>query len=236
MALNIIPPIIDAQEFFFGTEKWEFLFEVVLRCFISFIVVLIALRFTGKKGVRQLTVFELVIILTLGSAAGDMGFYKDVGVLPAVLTIVSIIGFYKLVTYLLLKSDKFERLVEGEPVIIIEDGRYTEDMVKNENISFDEFFMELRLAGIEHLGQVRLAILEVNGDVSVFKNPKELVKPGLHILPNKIKEFYTERFPADGLYACVCCGYTAPMPKGDIVNCASCGKTKWSEGCDTNWV
>jgi len=227
--------IINAKEFFLGQDEWVFLFEVIVRCFISFVIVLFALRLTGKKGVRQLTVFELVIILTLGSAAGDMGFYKDVGVLPAVLTIISIILFYKLVTWLLIKSDKFERLVEGHPVTIIRDGRYTEEVVKNENISFDEFFMELRLSGIEHLGQVKYAILEVNGDVSVFKKPPEEIKPGLHILPDKMKQFYTDLYPADGLYSCVCCGYTAHKEKGPVVACKDCEGSKWSEGCDSKW-
>ena len=219
------------QEFLLGSESWRFLLEVILRCFISFVVVLIALKLTGKKGVRQLTVFELVIILTLGSAAGDMGFYKEVGVLPAVLTILSILIFYRFITFLTLKWDWLERLIEGQPVTIIENGRYTEAVIKNENISFDEFFMELRLAGVEHLGQVKYAILEVNGSVSVFKHKSENIKPGLHILPDKVKEFYTDLFPEDGLYACVCCGYAHIQSKGKVVQCESCGNTKWSEGC-----
>ena len=226
---------IDIKEFFLGQDEWVFLFEVVVRCFISFVIVLFALRLTGKKGVRQLTVFELVIILTLGSAAGDMGFYKDVGVLPAVLTIISIILFYKLVTWLLIKSDKFERLVEGQPVTIIRHGRYTEEVVKNENISFDEFFMELRLAGIEHLGQVKYAILEVNGDVSVFKKAPEEITPGLHILPDKMKKFYADYYPTDGLYACVCCGYTEHKKQGPVAVCKDCEGAKWSEGSDAKW-
>lgn len=224
--------VIDIRTFFLGKDDWIFLLEVVARCFISFVIVLLALRLTGKKGVKQLTVFELVIILTLGSAAGDMGFYKEVGILPAVLTIFSIVGFYKLVTYLLIKSDRFEKLMEGKPVTIIRHGRYTEAVVKNENISFDEFFMELRLAGIEHLGQVKYAILEVNGDVSVFKESGDAIKPGLHIMPDKMGVFYTDVYPAKGWYACVCCGYTEFRQAGIITACQDCSATKWAEGCD----
>lgn len=228
--------MLSIRDFLLGSESWQFLLEVLLRCFISFIVVLLALRLTGKKGVRQLTVFELVIILTLGSAAGDMGFYSEVGVLPAVVTIISIIIFYRAITYLLLKSDKIEKLIEGEPVVIIKNGRYTEAIVKNENISFDEFFMELRLAGIEHLGQVKYAILEVNGGVSVFKQSKNDIRPGLHILPDKVKKFYTAQYPRDGHYACVCCGYTESKIQGPVDTCNSCGKVKWSEASDAEWI
>ncbi len=222
----------DIRRFLLGSENWQFLSEVLLRCAISFVVVLLALRLTGKKGVRQLTVFELVIILTLGSAAGDMGFYSDVGVLPAVLTIVSIVLLYRLVTYLTLKSDRLEKLIEGQPVTIIENGRYTEAVVKNENISFDEFFMELRLEGIEHLGQVKYAILEINGGVSVFKQPADKIVAGLNILPEKLQHSFADHFPHNGLYSCVCCGYTEQLEKGPVVKCNSCGKEKWSEGCE----
>ena len=224
----------ELRNFLLGNENWSFLLEVLLRCTISFVVVLLALKLTGKKGVRQLTVFELVIILTLGSAAGDMGFYSEVGVLPAVLTIGSIVLLYRLITYLILKWDRLEKLIEGEPVMIIENGRYTEAVMKNENISFDEFFMELRLEGIEHLGQVKYAILEVNGGVSVFKNERDKTVPGLHILPDQLKTTYEDEFPAEGLYSCICCGFTARQLQGPIVECPDCQQQKWGRGSNTN--
>ncbi|ODS78238.1 MAG: hypothetical protein ABS46_17225, partial [Cytophagaceae bacterium SCN 52-12] len=165
-------------------ESWSFLGEVALRSALSFILVLVALKCTGKRGVRQLTLFELVIILTLGSAAGDVAFYREVGLLPVALTLTTIILVYRLTTYLILKSPRLERLVEGEAVNIIEDGRFT-DFFISENMSSDEFFMELRIRGVEHLGQVRRAILEVNGDVSVFRQPESETRPGLDICPEK---------------------------------------------------
>ncbi|WP_460762066.1 DUF421 domain-containing protein [Niabella terrae] len=222
--------LCDWQDFFLSGEGWGFLPEVMLRSFIAFAVVLLALKLTGKKGVRQLTLFELVIILTLGSAAGDMSFYKEVGVLPAVLTIVCIIILYKLITWLIVRSSRLERFMEGEPVVIIEQGRYTQKAIEEEHISFDEFFMELRQAGVEHLGQVRYAILEVNGQLSVFKNAEKDVRPGLRILPQYLGKHYTSNFPEDGWYGCVSCGTTIYAHGGTAPACPDCGHTRWSAG------
>jgi uncharacterized membrane protein YcaP (DUF421 family) len=70
---------IDWGAFFIGSEDWEFLFEIGLRTFFMYIIILFGLRLLGKRGVKQLSIFELVVIISLGSAAGDPMFYKEVG-------------------------------------------------------------------------------------------------------------------------------------------------------------
>lgn len=74
-------------------EDWSFLPETVLRSLIMFIVILISLRLLGKRGVKQLSIFELVVIIGLGSAAGDPMFYKDVGILPAIIVFSMVVAF-----------------------------------------------------------------------------------------------------------------------------------------------
>ncbi len=216
------------EDFLLAGNSWSFLGEVAIRSTLSFILVVVALKCTGKRGVRQLTLFELVIILTLGSAAGDVAFYKEVGLLPVVLTLVTVILVYRLATYLVLKSRFIERLVEGEPETVIENGRFT-DFFRGENISSDEFFMEMRLKGVEHLGQVRRAILEVNGDVSIFREAEEDVRPGLDILPEKLKKKY-EFIPFRGLFSCLTCGHTAEYGKEERFACPECRGRKCTEG------
>lgn len=223
------------EAFLLGKESWLFLAEVVLRAFIGFVAVIIAIKITGKRGVRQLSLFEVVIILTLGSAAGDIAFYKEVGVLPAITTILSIVIFYRVITWILLKSRAVGKVIEGEAISIIENGRFTASVIKNENISFDEFYMELRQCNVEHLGQVRVAVLEVNGTLSLFRNEGAEIIPGLNILPDIIRQLYTV-IPAAGLYACVHCGYTVHLERHSTPDCAGCGKHKWGEastrGCE----
>ena len=80
------------KELLMGSEDWSFLMEAAFRTLIMFSVVLIGLTILGKRGVKQLSVFELVVIIGLGSAAGDPMFYKDVGLLPAFIVFTIVIG------------------------------------------------------------------------------------------------------------------------------------------------
>src|SRR5690349_2508880 len=109
----------DWKQLLLGSEEWVFLVETVVRTFIMFMVILIGLRLMGKRGVKQLSVFELVVIIGLGSAAGDPMFYKDVGLLPALIVFSMVVLLYSAVTYLVSKSTRVEKLIEGRPVCLI---------------------------------------------------------------------------------------------------------------------
>ena len=110
------------KELLMGGEEWSFLPETVLRTLIMFIVIMVSLRLLGKRGVKQLSVFELVVIIGLGSAAGDPMFYKDVGVIPAMVVFSMIVILYTSITYFIGKNRDFEAMVEGTPVRLIKNG------------------------------------------------------------------------------------------------------------------
>lgn len=203
----------------------EFLLEVIFRSAVMFIVLLLTLRLTGKRGVKQLSVFETVIIIALGSAAGDPMFYEDVGIIPAITVFTVIILLYRFVTYLVGKSKKFEEFIEGKTECLVTEGQFAIDTFKKETLAQDEFFTELRLKSVEHLGQVRNAYLETSGEVSVFFYKDEDVKYGLPIVPqlflNKDKQI-----PAGGIYACTFCGATETH-QASTATCKKCGKDEW---------
>jgi uncharacterized membrane protein YcaP (DUF421 family) len=160
-----------------------FLGEVAFRVLFAFVVVFLFLKVSGRRGVRQLSLFELVVILTLGSAAGDVSFYEDVPLLPIATVFATLLLFYRLTVLAMSHSVRFSNWMEGKSVTIISDGLYELDSLNHLNISSDEFFMELRQQGVEHLGQVRLGILETDGEVSLYFTPPEHIKPGLSVLP-----------------------------------------------------
>lgn len=202
--------------------------EVVFRTLIMFAVILVSLSILGKRGVKQLSVFELVVIIGLGSAAGDPMLYKDVGLIPALIIFILIISLYSLVTHWVGKSKKMERLVEGKPVCLVEDGRFAIDNFKKENLGQDEFFAELRLKGISHLGQVENAIIETNGGISVFFYEDKDIKYGLPILPGSL-DYQTKKINKAGRYACVFCGNTEKIEPVSHYTCSVCKKDKWVE-------
>lgn len=225
----------DWKGLLLGEESWGFLAETVLRTFIMFVIIVISLRILGKRGVKQLSVFELVVIIGLGSAAGDPMFYKDVGLLPALVVFVMVISMYRLIMYVIGKNKKMERLVEGESVCLISEGRFTIDNFKKETLAQDEFFAELRQQGVMHLGQVHLGIIETSGNISLFFYPDDDVKYGLPILPELFKN-QSPVIAAEDRYACAFCGYTEALKPTKQHTCPSCKKQKWVRAIDNKRV
>ncbi|MEC3876220.1 DUF421 domain-containing protein [Chryseobacterium salviniae] len=224
--LSVFLSQFDWKELLLGAEDWPFLLEIVLRTVIMFLTIIIGLRMLGKRGVKQLSLFELVVIIGLGSAAGDPMFYKEVGIISSIVVFVLIVLLYTLVTYLIGKSKKFETLLEGKSICLIENGEFSIDNFKKENLGSDEFFAELRLKGISQLGQIEQAIEEISGEISVFYFEDEKVKYGLPIMPDSLKN--AVKYIQDaGYYSCTFCGHTEEKQKGNAGNCQKCKKDKW---------
>ena len=209
-----------------GDQEWNFIPEIMLRTLIMYLIVLFSLRVLGKRGVKQLSVFELVVIISLGSAAGDPMFYKEVGLISAISVFAIVILAYKFTSFLVSKSSRVEMLLEGSCTCLIENGRFSVENFKKEALARDEFFSELRQNGISHLGQVKLAIIETSGNISLFYYPKEEIKYGLPILPELFKEQQIEIKRKDH-FSCAFCGYTELIQATAIHKCEICKKTKW---------
>lgn len=217
---------IKWKELLLGSEEWSFLPEAMLRTAVMFLVIMFSLRLLGKRGIKQLSVFELGVIIGLGSAAGDPMFYKDVGLLPGFIVFAIVLGLYRLITFFINRSSHFEEFMEGDPVTILKDGCLQIKNFKKEPIAQDEFYAQLRLNAVSHLGQVRLAILETNGEVSIFYFAEEAVKYGLPIIPEANRKQQVA-ITESGHYACATCGYTAWLEPAPVHNCPTCQHRKW---------
>lgn len=217
--------IFEWNRLLFNDLPVTFLAEVAFRTVIMFLVVLLTLKFTGKRGVKQLSVFEVVIIISLGSAAGDPMFYEDVGLVPAIMVFLIILIMYRSVTWLLGKSRWFENFMEGTAKCIIEDGQFSIASFEREDLAQDEFFAELRLKSIEHLGQVRNAYMETNGAISVFFYADEDVKFGLPIRP-QLFSLKSSVIPKSGVYACTFCANTQRL-EPTTGTCTVCKRKEW---------
>lgn len=233
MPLNM-KEIFEWDRLLFNSLPAAFLLEVLFRSIIMFTVVLLTLKFAGKRGVKQLSVFEIVIIISLGSAAGDPMFYEDVGLIPAILVFIIILLLYRSVTWLLGKSKRFENFIEGKTETIIEDGQFSLKSFEKEDLAQDEFFSELRARSIEHLGQVRNAYIETNGTVSVYFYEDEEVKYGLPIRPQQF-DLKSRVIPKKGTYACTFCANVQEL-EPIAAKCTNCGREEWVEAIKTRRI
>ncbi|KQS32501.1 DUF421 domain-containing protein [Pedobacter sp. Leaf194] len=216
----------DFEKILFGDEEWGFVPEIMIRTLVMYLIILFSLRLLGKRGVKQLSVFELVVIISLGSAAGDPMFYKEVGLGSALVVFAVVVSAYKFTSYLVGKYHKIEKIVEGTATSLIKDGEFSIENFKKETLAQDEFFAELRQKSVSHLGQVKLAIIETSGELSAFFYEDDAVKYGLPILPDAFNA-HSEEIETEGLYSCSFCGNTKKLQPARKTVCTKCSKTEW---------
>jgi uncharacterized membrane protein YcaP (DUF421 family) len=217
--------IFEWNRLLFNDLPGIFLLEVIFRSTVMFTILLLTLKLAGKRGVKQLSIFETVIIIALGSAAGDPMFYEDVGIVPAIVVFSVIIFLYRAVTWLTGKSKRFEEFIEGKTECLIKDGKFSLSSFRKETLAQDEFFSELRVKSVEHLGQVKHAFIEPSGEVSVFFYEDKEVAYGLPILPALFNKKSTH-IPDLGIYSCSFCGNTKELAAG-TAKCDVCKKDEW---------
>jgi uncharacterized membrane protein YcaP (DUF421 family) len=216
---------IDWRTFLLGEEEWNFLYEVLLRSAVMFIVAITAMRILGRRGTKQ-GVFELVLIITLGSAAGDPMFYKKVGVLPAILVFACVVVMYKIINFLTARVQALDDLIEGTHAQLIKNCRFAVENTQLENLRHDELFEDLRLHGVKHLGQIEDAYIEASGQLSIYFLPDEKVKYGLPVIP-ELFEKQVEEIKEQNIYSCGHCGHTKEIGPGKQHTCEICENKKW---------
>lgn len=215
---------MDFVNIFIHDTSWGFIGEILIRCFFMFVMIILFLRLTGKRGVRQLSIFELTIILSLGSIAGDPMFTKDLPLIQAFIVMCTIIFLYRITTWLIMKYQPFEDLLEGKALYILKDGELLIEDIEKGKYSHDEFFSEMRQQGTEHLGQIRTGLLESDGKFSIlFYSPDE-VRYGLPIFPGACK--IQQSVQPHTFYACTYCGHVKILDH-HIEVCPRCQCNQW---------
>lgn len=215
---------MDFFNIFIHDTTWAFVAEILIRCVLMFCMIILFLRLTGKRGVRQLSIFELTIILSLGSIAGDPMFTQDLPLVQAFIIMATIILLYRVTTWLMMKYQPFEDLLEGKPLYILKDGELLVKDIKKGKYSHDEFFAEMRQQGTEHLGQIRTALLESDGKFSILFYPAEQVRYGLPIFPDAYPVIDTVK--AHTFYACTYCGHIKMLDRHNEA-CPRCECQQW---------
>jgi uncharacterized membrane protein YcaP (DUF421 family) len=144
---------------------WEFVFRGV--AVYAFLFVL--LRVTGKRQVGQLAPFDLILLLILSNAVQNSMNAGDNSLVGGLISATTLVAINYALGYAAYRSPAFERFVEGAPIVIVRDGRVESDVLANEYISNEDLNAALRLEGSFSPGDVKLAMLETNGRVSILK-------------------------------------------------------------------
>src|SRR5690348_2410046 len=142
--------------------------EKVLRAVIVYLFLVVGLRLAGKRELAQLNPFDLVVLLTLSNTVQNAIIGDDNSVTGGLIGAATLFGVNYLVVRFLYRHERLERLVEGEPDVLIEDGEIRYGRLKAEMITLPELESAAHKQGFDSLAQVDRAVLEPGGTVSFF--------------------------------------------------------------------
>ncbi|WP_047155245.1 DUF421 domain-containing protein [Aneurinibacillus tyrosinisolvens] len=144
-------------------------FQVILRSFFALIALFVITRLMGKKQLAQLTFFEYIAGITLGSIVAFISTDLEGNLVHGYASLLVWSTIPLLIEYISVKSRTARGISEGKGTVFIKNGKIMEDNLKKENYTTDELLEELRLKNVFKVADVEFAVLETNGQLSVMK-------------------------------------------------------------------
>ena len=160
-----------------------------MRTVLLYLVLLLCVRLMGKRQIGQMEASEFVVAMLVANLAAIPMQDVSIPLYSGLVPIVTILSAELILAYLCLRSVKLRKLLCGKPVILIENGRILQQNLKRTRVTLDELAGHLREKDILDVQTVQYAILETNGNLSVFPYPAE-VAPSAKDLKVHPKERY----------------------------------------------
>ena len=144
--------------------------EVVVRTTIIFVVAFIVIRIRGTKQLAQLTLFDILIVIALGSAVGDVMIYPEeiVSLLRSIVAICALTVLIHVFEFLTCRAPKkIARIIYGDSTIIIKNGKLIKRNFEKTNLTEDQLKAKLREKNIQYYSEARIVRLEPDGQLSI---------------------------------------------------------------------
>lgn len=163
---------------FWQAQESLLYYQWIMRAVIMFFWLIFMTKITGQRQIGRLTLLDFILGITIGSITAGALNNSQVSLPSVLLTIGALTALDFLFSYVSLKNSKFRRLLQGEPKILIKNGKLLEKTLRNTRINLDDLLMELRQKKLPNLSDTEFAILEPNGKISVIpKSQARNVKP-----------------------------------------------------------
>src|SRR5204863_4861538 len=145
------------------------LVDLVLRAIVLFFFMYVLTRIVGRRELASLEPFDLILLIVLGDAIQQGLTQDDYSVTGAVLVIGTLALLQVFTSYGSFKFPRLRPVLEGEPVIIVENGQPIEKNLRRERLTVEEIAAQARIQQIESLNDVKWAVLETSGQISFIK-------------------------------------------------------------------
>ena len=146
---------------------------IVVRSTVIYLVILTGFRLAGKRHISQLSLVDFVLILLVSNAVQNAMVGSDTSLIGGIFAAATLILLNLLLTKLIFRDTKLERLITGEPRLLVRNGRYVTSNLERESIRPEEIEEQIREHGFKDISEVKTAILEMDGSISILSFNKE---------------------------------------------------------------
>ena len=143
--------------------------DIVLRAFFAFLFVFLVTRLIGRRELRSLEPFDLILLVVVGDLMQQGITQSDMSFTGAVLATGTFAVMVMAVSYVGFRFRRVQPLLEPQPMIVVQDGQVIEPNLRRERMTVDELLAEARQQQIGSLADIRWAVLESSGKVSFIK-------------------------------------------------------------------
>jgi uncharacterized membrane protein YcaP (DUF421 family) len=143
--------------------------DIVFRAILLFAFLLLVMRVSGRRELSSLTAFDLLLLVIVGDLIQQGVTQSDNSVTGAAIAVATIAGLSVFTSWLSFRWRGARRVLEGDPIVLVQDGNVIERNLKRERMTEDELTEEMRMNQIGSLDEVAWAVLEVSGHISFVK-------------------------------------------------------------------
>lgn len=146
----------------------------VIRGAAIYLFLLLIFRIMGKRSLAEITTFDFVLLLIIGEATQQALLGDDFSITNALVLITTLVAIDMVLSYLKTKYKLFDKIVDGTPLILVENGKLLKVRMKKANVAEDDILEAARmLHGLERIEQIKYAVLERDGTISIIPAEKE---------------------------------------------------------------
>jgi len=147
---------------------------VFFRALVLYCVVFLVIRLMGKKELSKVQPFELAIIIVISDLASAPMSSRGLSLLDGIVPIITLLLAYLIFLLLNHSSNKIQDIVCGKPILIIKDGKINEKEFNNQKYTVSDLMSQLHEKDVFSISDVKYAIIETNGNLSVIKNDQNV--------------------------------------------------------------
>ena len=151
--------------------------NLIYKTIVLYFVIVAAYRIMGKKEVGELGVVDFIVTVLIAELAAISIEEDNISIIISIVPICSLVILQLLISYISMKSNKIRDILDGKPTVIIKGGKLVFSEMAKLKYTLDDLLSQLREKGIESIEKVDYAILENNGQLSIFQNTKDYPLP-----------------------------------------------------------